>query len=72
MCADCAITLPKPKVSFINWSTPMSALLCVMTKQRSPLLFTIKDPSPSVNPINQIKNIFVGKAFPGKYAENLR
>ena len=49
----------------------MSALLCVTTKQRSPRLFTIKDPSPSVNPINQIKNIFVGGVFPGKYAENL-
>jgi Na+-translocating ferredoxin:NAD+ oxidoreductase RnfD subunit len=66
VCADCAITLPNPKVSFINSKTCLSALLCVITKQRSPLLFTIKDSSPSVNPINQVKNSSDGWVRLGK------
>jgi len=55
LAVDCAITLPNPNVSFMNSKTLISALPCVITKTRSPLLFTIKDPSPSVNPINQLK-----------------
>jgi hypothetical protein len=66
VCDDCAITLPKPKVSFINSKTLIFALPCVITKQRSPLLFTIKDPSPSVNPTNQVKKFSEGKVTLGK------
>lgn len=63
---DCAITLPKPKVSFINSNIWISRVLCVITKERSPLLFTINNPSPSVNPINQVKNFSEGKILLGK------
>ena len=55
--ADCGITLPNPNVSFMYSNTLISILPCVTTKTRSPLrLFKINDdPSPSVNPINQLK-----------------
>lgn len=54
---DCAITLPNPKVSFIKSKTLISLVLCVITKAKSPLLFTMKHPSPSVNPTNHVKNL---------------
>ena len=54
--ADWGITLPNPNVSFIYSKTLISTLPCVITKTRSPLLLIIKDPSPSVNLINQLKN----------------
>jgi hypothetical protein len=58
--ADCAITLPNPKVSFIKCKIIISLVLCVITKAKSPLLFTIKDPSPSVNPTNQVRKLYDG------------
>jgi hypothetical protein len=33
-------------------------------------LLTIKDPSPSVNPINQVKNLSEGKVRLGKSSAN--
>ena len=39
----------------------MSFVLCVIIKAKSPLLFTTKDPSPSTNPINHVKNPFEGE-----------
>jgi hypothetical protein len=48
----------------------MSIVLCAITKQRSPLLLTIKDPSPSVNPTNQVKNLSEGKVTLGKCSAN--
>ena len=63
---DCAITLPKPKVSFIKSNICISLLFCIITKLRLPLLFTINKPSPSVNPINQVKNFSEGGVLLGK------
>jgi hypothetical protein len=55
--ADWAITLPKPNISCIKSRTCLSTVACVITKAKSPLLFTIKEPSPSVNPTNQVKKL---------------
>jgi hypothetical protein len=60
------MTLPNPKVSFINSNILLSSVLCVITKAKSPLLFTINDPSPSVNPINHVKKLSVGEFTLGK------
>lgn len=54
---DWATTLAKPSTSFIKCRTRISLVLCVITKAKSPLLFTISDPSPSVKPFNQDKNL---------------
>jgi hypothetical protein len=67
---DWGITLPNPKVSFINSNTFTSIVLCVITKTKSPLLLTIKDPSPSENPINQAKKFSEGGFTPGKWVLN--
>ena len=61
--ADWLITLPKPNVSLINSSVRMSLVAWVITKAKSPLLFTINEPSPSVNPISQAKNSLEGKGL---------
>ena len=36
-----------------------------MTKDKSPLLATVKEPSPSVNPINHSKNLESGNLLLG-------
>jgi hypothetical protein len=64
--ADCEITFPKPKVSFMKYKTLMSLVLCVTTNAKSPLLFTMKQPSPSENPINQDRKLGEGSKLPGK------
>lgn len=67
---DWEITLPNPKVSLINSNTFISIVLCVITKAKSPLLLTIKDPSPSENPINQAKKFYEGRFTSGKWVLN--
>lgn len=70
VCNDWDITLPIPNVSFINSKTFISIVLCVITKAKSPLLLTIKDPSPSENPINQAKKFYEGRFTSGKWVLN--
>jgi hypothetical protein len=67
---DWDITLPNPNVSFINSKTFTSIVLCVITKAKSPLLLTIKDPSPSENPMNQAKKFSEGGFTSGKWVLN--
>jgi hypothetical protein len=40
----------------MRYNTCLSIVACVITKTKWPLLLTIKDPSPSVKPTNQVKN----------------
>ena len=68
---DWAITLPKPKVSFIKCNTCISIVLCEITKAKSPLLFTMKDPSPSTNPIYHCKKDSLGLIRLGYIVLNL-
>jgi len=65
---DCEITLPNPNVSFIKCKTPISVVDCVIIKAKSPLLFTIKEPSPSVNPMNHDKKLSEGLVLLGRKA----
>jgi len=58
--ADWRITLPNPRISCINSKTCLSTVACVITNTKSPLLFTIKEPSPSVKPTNQVKKFSDG------------
>ena len=54
---DCGITLPKPKVYFIYCKTFITVVLWTIINDRSPLLFTIEEPSPPAKPISQHKNL---------------
>ena len=54
-------------LSCINSKTCLSFVACVITNTKSPLLFTIKDPSPSVKPINQVKKFSEGILLFGKW-----
>jgi hypothetical protein len=64
--ADGGITLPNPRISCINSKTCLSIVACVITNAKSPLLFTIKEPSPSVKPTNQVKKFSEGILLFGK------
>ena len=61
----CFITRPNPRVRCIYSRICISPVLCVMTKIAVPRLFTIKLPSPSVNPTNHSKNDWLGNSALG-------
>jgi hypothetical protein len=44
----------------MKYNTLISLVDCVTINARSPLLLTIKEPSPSVNPINHVKKLLEG------------
>ena len=58
--------VPNPRISCINSRTCLSVVACVITKAKSPLLFTIKEPSPSVKPTNQVKKLSEGNFLLGR------
>ena len=64
--ADWGITFPNPRTSFIYSKICLLFVACVITNAKSPLLFTINEPSPSVNPTNQVKNFSEGIRLSGK------
>jgi hypothetical protein len=64
--ADWGRTFPNPRISCINSRTCLSVVACVITNAKSPLLFTIKEPSPSVKPTNQVKKFSEGILLLGK------
>jgi len=59
--ADGGITLPNPSISCINSKTCLSIVACVITNAKSPLLFTIKEPSPDFFFLLQCLVVDLGK-----------
>jgi len=47
------------------YKTCISLVSCTITKEISPRLATIKDPSPSVKPINQVNHCKLGQLIFG-------
>lgn len=63
----CFITLPLFSLSRIKFNIPIFWFPWVKIKDNSFLLFTKKQPSPSVKPINQVRKLSSGNLELGKF-----